>query len=179
MPGIDDAESSVEVRPAEDADLPSILEIYNDAVLNTTAVYDYNVHTLQQRRQWFDARRQAGYPILVAALGGTIVGYSSLGPFRPFEAYKYTAENSVYISPSSRNKGIGRLLLEPLIELARQMGLHAIVAGIDADNDISIRLHRKLGFVEVAYFRQVGFKFGRWLDLRFMELLLPDSSSPG
>lgn len=162
----------VQTREATIEDLPSILEIYNDAILNTTAVYDYKPHTLEMRKQWFDAKQQQGFPVFVAEEDGEIVGFSSIGPFRAWEAYKYSVENSIYVKEGCRGKGIGKLLLKPLIEAARQLNLHTIIAGIDATNEVSIKLHAQFGFEEVAYFKQVGYKFDRWLDLKFMQLIV-------
>ncbi|HLZ89488.1 MAG TPA: GNAT family N-acetyltransferase, partial [Puia sp.] len=118
------------------------------------------------------------YPVFVAEEEGRVVGFSSYGPFRAWPAYKYTIENSVYVSEEQRGKGIGKMLIRPLIESAKAKGYHAIIAGIDSMNDGSIRLHRSFGFVEVAHFKQVGYKFGRWLDLSFMELLLETPEHP-
>ena len=165
----------VTIRTATEKDLPAILEIYNEAILNTTAVYDYTPHTLAMRRDWFAAKQTEGYPVFVAELHGDIAGFASLGPFRAWDAYRYTAENSLYVAPSYRGQGIGRQLLSSLIEAARVMNLHAIVAGIDASNTVSLNLHERYGFEEVAHFRQVGYKFDRWLDLKFMELILTAS----
>jgi L-amino acid N-acyltransferase YncA len=165
----------ITIRAACEADLPAILEIYNHVILNTTAVYQYVPQTLEMRKVWYDAKVKDGYPLFVAEEEGRVVGLSTYGPFRAWAAYKYTVENSVYVAEGHRGKGIARLLMEPLIEAARRQGYHAIIASIDATNDASIRLHRSFGFEEVAHFRQVGYKFGRWLDLKFLELLLADS----
>jgi L-amino acid N-acyltransferase YncA len=165
----------ITTRAACEADLPSILEIYNHVILNTTAVYQYVPQTLEMRKSWYDAKVKDGYPLFVAEEEGRVLGLSTYGPFRAWAAYKYTVENSVYVAEGHRGKGIARLLMQPLIEAARRQGFHAIVASIDATNDASIRLHRSFGFEEVAHFRQVGYKFGRWLDLKFLELLLADS----
>lgn len=166
------------IRDAQASDLPAILDIYNHAILTTTAVYSYEPHTLEMRRAWFDEKRQAGFPVLVAEDAGQVLGFSALGAFRAWPAYKYTAENSVYVAEAARGRGIGRQLLEPLVTAARALDLHAIVAGIDATNAASLRLHASLGFTEVARFREVGYKFGRWLDLTFMELLLETPAAP-
>jgi len=165
----------ITIRPALEADLPAILEIYNHVILNTTAVYQYVPQTLEMRKAWYDGKVKDGYPLFVAEEEGRVVGLSTYGPFRAWAAYKYTVENSVYVAEGHRGKGIARLLMQPLIDAARRQGYHAIVASIDATNDASIRLHRSFGFEEVAHFRQVGYKFGRWLDLKFLELLLADS----
>jgi L-amino acid N-acyltransferase len=162
------------VRIATEADLPGILNIYNEAILNTTAVYDYEPHTLAMRQEWFAGRKKDGYPVFVAVDGSDsgIVGFSSLGAFRNWAAYRYTVEDSVYVRADRHHRGIGKQLLAPTIEAAAAMGMHAIVAGIDATNEVSYRLHRHFGFAEVAHFRQVGYKFDRWLDLKFLELIL-------
>ncbi len=163
------------IRPARETDLPEILEIYNHVILHTTAVYQYVKQTLEMRKAWYDGKVKDGFPLLVAEEAGRVVGLSTYGPFRPWAAYKYTVENSVYVAADQRGKGIARLLMSPLIDAARVQGYHAIIASIDATNEASLRLHRSFGFEEVAHFRQVGYKFGRWLDLKFLELLLPDS----
>lgn len=160
------------VRQAVEADLPQMLTIYNDVILNTTAVYDYKPHTLAMRKEWFDTKQTAGIPIFVAVEGDDLLGFSSYGPFRAWAAYQYTVENSVYVDEKHRGKGIAKALLAPVIEDAKQQGKHTIVAGIDASNESSIALHRRFGFEEVARFREVGFKFDKWLDLVFMQLIL-------
>jgi len=163
----------MQVRPAIDDDLPGILEIYNDAVLNTTATYDYEPRTLEQRRQWFEERQRDNYPVFVAAdEAGRIVGWSALNPFHTRPGYRFTAENSVYVAADRRGRGLGRLLLAPLIEAAQARGLHAIIAAIDAENEASIRLHARFSFEQVGRFKQTGFKFERWLDVVYMERLV-------
>jgi len=161
------------IRPAVREDCAGILEIYNDAVLHTTATYDYDISTLAQREAWFDDHVKTDHPVFVAAdASGRIAGWSALNRFRDRIGYRFTTENSVYVAADMRGRGIGRMLMPPLIEGAKARGLHAIIAGIDADNDVSVRLHAKFGFEKVALLRQVGFKFGRWLDVVYMELLL-------
>ena len=160
------------VRLATEGDLDQILVIYNDIILNTTAVYDYEPHTIEMRREWFNTKKQQGFPVFVAEEAGEILGLSSIGPFRNWAGYKYTVENSIYVDAKHRGKGIAKLLMPPIIDAAKNLGMHTIVAGIDASNDTSIRLHQSFGFVEVAHFKEVGFKFGRWLDLKFLELIV-------
>jgi len=162
----------IEIRPAFEKDLSQILDIYNDAILNTTAVYDYEPHTLNMRKHWFETKKDQGFPVFVAADNDEIVGFSSIGPFRPWAGYKYAVENSIYVKDGQRGKGIGKLLMQPLIDAAKEMKLHTIIAGIDADNKLSIEFHKQFGFVEVAHFKEVGWKFERWLDLVFMQLIL-------
>jgi L-amino acid N-acyltransferase len=163
----------VTVRPATSADLPAILEIYNEAVLNTTATYDYEPRTLDERVAWFEDHRTQGYPVFVAVNGaGRVVGWSALNRYRDRPGYRLTTENSVYVAADQRGRGVGRQLLAPLIQAARQRGLHAILAGIDAGNEASLRLHEAFGFREVAHLKEVGYKFNRWLDVVYLELLL-------
>ncbi len=164
----------IRVRIAEERDLAEILSIYNDVIINTTAVYDYNAHTIEMRSAWFETKKKDGYPVYVAEENNSIVGFSSFGPFRAWAAYQYSVENSVYVAAEHRGKGIGKLLIPPLIEAARKKNMHAMIAGIDASNLPSIQLHKSFGFEEVAHFKQVGYKFGRWLDLKFFELVLDD-----
>ena len=160
------------VRPVRPEDAAAILEIYNDAIINTTAVYSYDPVTLENRIEWLEAKARDGWPVFVAEDAGQVVGFSAYGPFRAWPAYLHTIENSIYVHPSRRGQGIGKLLIPPLIEAARAHQMHAMIAGIDAANEASARLHAHFGFEKVAHFREVGFKFGRWLDLTFMELLL-------
>ncbi|MEP6675811.1 MAG: N-acetyltransferase family protein [Ferruginibacter sp.] len=162
----------INIRRATEEDLPKILEIYNEIILNTTAVYAYQPHTLEMRKQWFDDRAKQGFPIFVADEKGIILGMSTIGPFRAFPAYLYTVENTIHVAAHARGKGVGKLLMPPLIQAAKDLKLHTIVAGIDAGNDISICLHESFGFKEVALFKEVGFKFDRWLDLKFLQLIL-------
>lgn len=168
----------IQIRSALEQDLEAMLEIYNDVIVNTTAVYDYQPHTLEMRRQWFRIKEAQGFPVFVAAEDGKVVGFSSIGPFRAWAAYKYSVENSVYVAADQRGKGIGKLLIAPLIDASVQLNMHTIIAGIDATNEASIMLHRSFGFKEVAHFKQVGYKFGRWLDLTFMQLLLKTPEQP-
>lgn len=160
------------IRDAHDDDLPAILAIHNDAVLNTTAIWNSTAVDLEDRHAWLAGRRQAGYPVLVAEQAGEVAGYASFGDWRAWEGYRFTVENSVYIRADKRGHGIGSALLAPLVEAAARLGKHVMVAGIEAGNDASIRLHRRHGFVQVAHFREVGEKFGRWLDLVFLQRTL-------
>lgn len=161
------------IRPASTADLPGILEIYNEAVLHTTATYDYEPRTLEQRAAWFEERTREGYPVFVAVDdAGRVVGWSALNPYHARIGYRFTAENSVYVAADMRGQGIGKMLLPPLITGAQTKGLHAIIAAIDAENAASIRLHAAFGFEKVGHFKQTGFKFNRWLDVVYMERLL-------
>jgi L-amino acid N-acyltransferase YncA len=164
----------ITIRQANEISLPQMLEIYNEVILNTTAVYDYEPHTLEMRKQWLEAKQQQGFPVFVAEEDedGVIVGFSSIGPFRAWAAYKYSVENSIYVKADCRGKGIGKLLLLPLIDAAKELDIHTIIASIDATNEASLRLHKNFGFAEVAHFKEVGYKFNRWLDLKFLQLII-------
>lgn len=165
------------VRRAVREDCPAILATYNEAVLNTTASYDYEPRSLEHRLEWFDAHQRDDYEILVAEMAQPdgsprVVGWAALNRYHDRVGYRFTAENSVYVAADARGHGVGKALLGPLVEAARARGLHAILAVIDAENEVSIRLHARFGFERVGLFRQVGFKFGRWLDVAYMERLL-------
>ena len=154
------------------ADLPAVLEIYNDIILTTTAVYSEEPHTLQMRQAWFNERKAAGFPVIVTEENGVITGFGTYGHFRAWPCYRFTVEHSLYVQMHHRGKGISKILLTYLITQAKKAGMHALIAGIDSDNAASLHLHRSIGFEQVAHFKEVGFKFGRWLDLLFLELLL-------
>ncbi len=164
---------STTVRPASREDLSGILEIYNEAVLHTTATYDYEPRTLEHRIAWFEDHQKADYPIFVAVSDqGRLLGWSSLNRYHDRPGYRFTTENSIYVAADQRGRGLGKALLAPLIDAARERGLHVIIAAIDAQNAVSIRLHASFGFQSVGCFKQVGFKFNRWLDVVYMELVL-------
>ncbi len=164
---------AIKIRIAVEDDLQQMLAIYNDIILHTTAVYDYEPHTLEMRREWFATKQRQGFPVFVAEEDGLIVGFSTIGPFRrEWTAYKYSVENSVYVKNDCRGKGIGKLLLPPLIETSKQLKMHTIIAGIEASNEASIKLHKSFGFEEVAHFKEVGWKFERWLDLKFLQKMV-------
>jgi phosphinothricin acetyltransferase len=160
------------VSNATERDLQPMLDIYNEAILTTTAVYQEETHTMDMRKKWFEEKRLAGLPVYVAFIENEFAGFSSYGPFRNWPGYRFTVEHSVYVSAGFRGRGIGKKLVKALIENARKQKLHVMIAGIDAAGEASIGLHLSLGFKEVAYFKEVGFKFGRWLDLKFFQLIL-------
>ena len=166
------------IRKANHADLQAILDIYNDAIINTTAVYSYKPHTLVMRQQWFDDKIENDIPVIVADIEGIVVGFTSYGPFRMWPAYKYSVEHSVYVHKDFRNLGIARKLLVELIEAVRSKKVHTLIAGIDGDNAASIHLHKQLGFEDAGHFREVGYKFGKWLNLRFLQLILNNDLVP-
>ena len=160
------------IRAAKENDLPAILEIYNEVILNTTSVYSEAPHTLAMRQAWFNERKSANFPVIIAEQNGIIVGFGSYGNFRAWPCYRFTAEHSVYVHQDHRGGGIAKILLKDLITSAKKAGLHVLIAGVDSDNAASLKLHQSFGFTQVAHFKEVGFKFGRWLDLLFLELLL-------
>jgi len=162
-----------------DAHAAVILDILNDAILHSTALYDYEPRTLQNMTAWFKAKRDGGFPVLGAIdEHGELAGFASYGTFRERPAYKYTIEHSVYVHADRRGRGTGVALMRALIARAAEQQYHVMVGGIDGSNDGSIRFHQKLGFVHAGTLPQVGFKFGRWLDLAFYQLILPTPDAP-
>jgi phosphinothricin acetyltransferase len=167
-----DATPMVETRAGVVADLPAILAIYNHIVATSTAIYRDEPTTLEERAAWFSARRAAGFPVLVAERRGEVLGFASYGEFRgAFPGYRHTVEHSVHVGEAARGLGVGAALMGHLLDCAREAGVHAMVGAIDADNAGSLRFHEKLGFAACAHFHEVGRKFGRWLDLVFVEKL--------
>lgn len=164
--------AQVSIRPASEADLPAIRDIYNDAVSHTTAIWNEAQVDLADRALWYRARIARGFPVLVATKQEEVVAYASYGDFRAFAGYRFTIENSIYVHADHRGQGVAKALLPALINHARSAGLHAMIAGIEAQNAASISLHASFGFVEVGRLPEVGFKFGRYLDLVFMQLQL-------
>ncbi|PZU95469.1 MAG: GNAT family N-acetyltransferase [Chelatococcus sp.] len=160
------------IRPARDGDLAAILAIYNTVIASSTAVYTDTPATLEDRRDWLRARAGQGYPVLVAEASGEVAGYATFGDFRPWPGYRHTVEHSVHIRDDQRGKGLGSGLVTALFPIAAGLGKHVMVAGIDAANHGSLRMHERLGFVEVGRFREVGRKFDRWLDLVFLQRFL-------
>jgi phosphinothricin acetyltransferase len=160
------------VRDATRQDLPEILSIYNEVIRNSTAVYSEIEFTPVRGDSWFDAKAEQGFPFIVAQNDSGIVGFGTFGEFRAWPCYRHTVEHSVHIRADRRGFGLGRMLVLELIARAKAMQKHVMIAGIDADNAVSIGLHRNLGFRQVGRFHEVGFKFGRWLDLVFLELSL-------
>ncbi|MFC7458443.1 GNAT family N-acetyltransferase [Brachybacterium sp. GCM10030267] len=170
----------MEIRDADSTHLETITEIHNDAVRHTTAVWDDHPVDLADRAAWLTQRRQAGFPVLVAVdEHGSVLGYASYGTWRARDGFRHTVENSVYVRDGQQGNGVGRSLMLELIDRAQQQGVHVMVAGIEAGNAGSIRLHEKLGFVEVARMPEVGVKFGRWLDLVFLQLTIQGDATPG
>ncbi|MGX1306112.1 L-amino acid N-acyltransferase YncA [Amorphus suaedae] len=162
------------VRDATEDDLPGIVEIYNDAVRTTTSIWNGTPVDLENRRAWLNERQAAGFPVLVAVEDDAVLAYATYGPFRPHEGYRHTAENSIYVQHDARGRGIGRTIMLPLIARARQAGMHVLIGAVEAENTASLRLHASLGFTEGGRLAEVGTKFGRWLDLVFVQLRLDD-----
>jgi phosphinothricin acetyltransferase len=160
------------IAAAERSQLPEILTIYNEVIRNTTAVYSDEEVTLANRQAWFDAKIALGLPVLVASDGTGVLGFGTFGEFRAWPCYRYSVEHSVHVRADCRRRGIGRALVLALLDAAASMQKHVLIAGIDADNAASIGLHLNLGFSVVGHFHEVGFKFGRWLDLKFLQRLI-------
>lgn len=160
------------LRHATISDLPGILEIVNHSILYTTANYNYAPQTLGEQRKWFDDKKAAGFPVLIAECDGKILGFSTYGKFRERTGYRFTVEHSVYVADGYSGNGIGRKLLEELIGIAKNQGYHTMIGGIDASNSQSIAFHKKFGFEECGIIKEAAFKFDRWLDLLFMQLIL-------
>jgi L-amino acid N-acyltransferase YncA len=158
------------IRDAMEDDFPAIAAIYNDVLLTSTAIYTEQPTTVAERIEWWRARIRQNYPTLVACEGGSVIGFSSFGDFRAWPGYRYTVEHSVHVDAGWRGKGAGSALLQALIPRAAALGKHVMIGGIDAENAASLRLHERLGFERVAHFKEVGFKFGRFLDLVFVQL---------
>ncbi|MFP8966901.1 GNAT family N-acetyltransferase [Pokkaliibacter sp. CJK22405] len=163
------------IRSATPEDLPAILAIYNEVIANSTAVYALDPVSLESRVQWFNDRTAQGFPVLVAEDQHEVVGFSSFGEWRAaWPGFRFTVEHSVHVRADQRGKGVGVQLVEALFPLARDKGMHVMLGGIDADNAGSVRFHERLGFEEVARFPEVGHKFGRWLNLVFMQKFLDE-----
>ncbi|HKO82192.1 MAG TPA: GNAT family N-acetyltransferase [Chitinophagaceae bacterium] len=160
------------IREAKYGDLKIILDIMNDAILNTTSIYDYKIRTNEFVENWFTKKRSDNMPVLVCEINDQAVAYGSYGIFRAWDAYKFSVEHSIYVHKDFQGQGIGRQLLIALIDKAKNDGYHTMIAGIDASNQKSIGFHTKLGFFEVGRFKEVGYKFDKWLDLVFMQLML-------
>ena len=160
------------IRDATSADLDALLEIHNEAIRNSRAIWIDNEVERSDREAWFAQHQADGHPVLVAEVDGAVVGYAAYGWYRPRPGYRFTVENSVYLRPEAQRLGIGRALMVEIIAAARAAGMHSMIAGIEASNTGSIALHESLGFVEVGRMPQVGIKYGDWLDLVLMQLRL-------
>jgi L-amino acid N-acyltransferase YncA len=166
------------IRDLIDSDLPALLAIHNDAVLNTTSIWDEAPVDLENRRRWLQGRRQAGFAALACEQDGELLGYASFGDFRAWSGYRHCVEHSVYVAPDRRRRGAARLLLGELTKRAQAIGKHAMVGGVEGGNAASLSLHISMGFTVCGSLPQVGAKFGRWLDLVFVHRLLGNDSLP-
>ena len=163
-----------EARHAE-----AILAIFNDAILHSTALYDYVPRPRAAMTTWFADKHAAGHPVIgLEDSNGELLGFATYGPFRPRPANKYSMEHSIYVASAQRGRGIGRKLLEMIVAEAAQRDVHTLIGGIDMENQASIALHESLGFEQAGVIRHAGFKFGRWLDLGFYQLILAGPAQP-
>jgi len=160
------------IRPAHTSDLPLILEIMNDAISNSTAIYEYAPWSLEKITQWYNERISYGFPIIVYEDGNKAVGYATFGSFRARVAYRFTIEHSVYVNKDFRAKGIGKLLLTDLISVAKTSGYRSMIGMVDATNKRSVEFHKKLGFHKVGQLKEVGHKFDVWLDVALLQCML-------
>lgn len=163
---------AVEIRNATREDITAILEIVNHSIVHSTAIYDYEARNLAQQLAWFAEKQELGLPVMVAEIDGNIAGFGTYGSFRLKIAFQYCIEHSVYVAENFKGRGVGKLLLKELIELAKNSGYHTMIGCIDAENTDSIAFHEKFGFKVTGTLNEVGFKFGRWLDLVLMQLIL-------
>jgi L-amino acid N-acyltransferase YncA len=162
----------IKIRPYQTEDTQVILDIINYNILNSTALYDYNVRSYEQQKTILEDKINKGFPVIVAELDGVVAGFGMYSEFRFREAYKYTVEHSVYVNNDFHGKGIGKILLQELIDLAKKQGLHTMIGVIDAENQSSITFHEKFGFTTAGIIKDSGFKFDRWLHSVFMQLIL-------
>jgi L-amino acid N-acyltransferase len=158
-------------REAVIEDLPAMLDIYNDAIRNTTATFDLEEQTIEERKLWFQ-KYGGAHPLIVAEVDGQVAGYSSLSVFREKPAYNRTTELSIYIAEAYRGRGIGKAMMTAILRLAKDQGYHTVIGGITGGNDVSIKLHKQFGFELAGSFREVGHKFGSWQDVLFYQLIL-------
>lgn len=162
----------IKIRPYTTEDTQAILDIINHNILHSTALYDYNIRTYEQQKNILEEKVSKNFPVIIAELDGNVVGFGMYSEFRFREAYKFTVEHSVYVNKNFYGKGIGKLLLQELISLARQQKLHTMIAVIDAENQGSVEFHEKFGFKTVGIIKESGYKFDRWLHSVFMQLIL-------
>lgn len=158
-----------------EADLPGLLAIYNDVIATSTAVYSDRPTTLAERRDWWQARRAQGYPVLASRDGAAVVGFATFGDFRSWPGYRHTVEHTVHVRADRRGRGIGSALVRALLRRAAALDKHVMIGAIDAANSGSIRMHERLGFTRAAELREVGRKFDRWLDLVFVQIVIDPS----
>lgn len=153
--------------------------IFNEAIIHSTALYDYSPRSTATMQNWFASKEAGGFPVIgIVDAGGELMGFGSYGTFRGWPAYKYTVEHSLYVATKFRGQGVGKRLLQEIIRRAEEDGYHLLIGGIDSENTVSKALHRRLGFSHAGTIREVGFKFGRWLDLDFYQLILKTPKDP-
>lgn len=162
----------ITLRPYKIEDTQAILDIINFNILHSTALYDYTIRSFEQQKNILEEKIRKGFPVLVAELDGIAVGFGMYSEFRFREAYKFTVEHSVYVNENHHGKGIGKLLLQELIQLAKNQNLHTMIAVIDAENQSSVEFHEKFGFKTVGIIKESGYKFDRWLHSVFMQLII-------
>lgn len=162
----------IKLRPYKTEDTQAILDIINYNILNSTALYDYNIRSYEQQQAILEEKIAKHFPVIVAELNGAVVGFGMYSDFRFREAYKFTVEHSVYVNNDFHGKGIGKVLLQELIQLAKKQGLHTMIGVIDAENQSSVDFHEKFGFKTVGIIKESGFKFDRWLHSVFVQLIL-------
>ncbi|QHI95864.1 GNAT family N-acetyltransferase [Aristophania vespae] len=157
----------------------AIVDILNEAIINSTALYDYKPRSLESMVWWFISKEKNNFPVIgIEDSQGELVAFGTYGNFRAWPAYKYSVEHSVYVKKEARKRGLGRAILQKLVQTAQENDIHSLIGGIDASNECSIKLHESLGFKHAGTLHQVGYKFGRWLDLAFYEFILPTPSHP-
>jgi phosphinothricin acetyltransferase len=161
--------AQLEIGDATAADLAAVVTIYNQVLATSTAIFSHVPTTLEERRDWWQARVAQGYPVLVARGDAGVIGFASFGDFRAWPGYRFTVEHSVHVAAEARGRGAGSALMRPLLARAAALGKHVMVAGIDAANSASIRFHERLGFEQAGRLSEVGYKFDRWLDLVFLQ----------
>jgi phosphinothricin acetyltransferase len=162
----------IKIRVYKTEDTQAILDIINYNILHSTALYDYNIRNYEQQKAILEDKINKGFPVIVAELNRELVGFGMYSEFRFREAYKFTVEHSVYVSENHIGKGIGKLLLSELIQLAKAQGLHTMIGVIDSENKGSVAFHEQFGFKTVGIIKESGYKFERWLDSVFVQLLL-------
>ena len=162
----------ISIRPYRKEDVQPIVDIINYNILNSTALYDYHPRTLEQQEAIFEDKLKKGFPIIVATNGDKVVGFGYYSEFRFREAYRFTVEHSVYVNNDFHGKGIGKVIMENLILLAKNQKLHTMIAVIDSENQSSVTFHEQFGFKTVAVLKETGFKFDRWLHSQLMQLML-------
>ena len=160
------------MREATEADLEGLAAIYNEVIASSTAVFSYLPVSVDERRRWWQARTAQGYPVLVAHDEHGVAGFGTFGDFRPWPGYRFTVEHTLHVRADARGRGLGTQMLQALVQRARALGKHVMVAGVDAGNAASIRLHQRCGFAQAGRLREVGYKFDRWLDLVFLQRAL-------